>query len=69
MRWAKTVRGRTGSSLTLVDSRDHPVYQSWIVMVVGLEEGSNAKVQLTRKGLVALRNACTTAIALDKERP
>jgi hypothetical protein len=65
MPWAKTVRGRQGSQVMLVDSREHPRYHSWVLMAVGDEDGKSARVQLTRKGMTALRSALTTAIQLD----
>lgn len=67
MPWGKTVRGRQTSQLMLVDGRNNPRWQGWVLLAVGMEDRTSARVGLTRKGLVALRNACTTAIALDKE--
>jgi hypothetical protein len=67
MPWAKTICGQQGSQVMLVDSRGHPTYQAWVLMAVGIVDETNAKVQLTRKGMVALRNALSTAIALDKQ--
>ena len=69
MPWSKTVRGKRDSQLILVDSRDHPGYESWILMSSGIHGRSFARVALTRKGLVALRDACTKAIELDKRPP
>jgi hypothetical protein len=67
MLWGRTIRGRFGSSLTLVDSRDHPLYRSWVLMSVGDEDYRSARVPLTRKGLLALRGACDEALRRDDE--
>jgi len=46
----------------LTDNRDHPFYRGFVLSAVGETERSFARVPMTRKGLLRLREACDEAL-------